>query len=268
MNRLSLEKRVQIIGMMVEGVSIRAISRMTGASKNTIVKLLVEAGATFSDYQSETLKNLSSNRIQLNAIWSFVYAKAKNVACAVAPPEAAGDVWTWTAIDANTKLIVSWLVGDRNGETACRFVEDIAERLKHRVQINSDGHRVYLQPVGEMFGSDIDYEMLEKIYSPPRQLFCGTIARKIAGLSDPANLSRNFAERQDLSMRMSTSRFTRLSNDFTKKIENHIFAISIYSMHYNFCRIHQILRVTPAMEAGVANHVWGLEELAGLLESN
>lgn len=277
MNRLSIEKRAQILGMMVEGVSIRAISRMTGASKNTIVKLLADAGGRFSDYQDETVRNLSCNRLQLDEIWSFVYAKAKNVPCAVAAPEIAGDVWTWTAIDADTKLIVSWLVGDRRGETACRFVRDLADRLKHRVQITTDGRKAYLQATEEVFGNDADYAMLEKIYSAPSQAgttryspaeCCGTRTHRVTENPDPAHISTSFIERQNLSMRMSIRRFTRLTNAFSKKIENHVYAISIYFMHYNFCRIHQSLRVTPAMEAGIADHVWSLEELAGLLEPN
>lgn len=277
MNRLPREKRAQILGMMVEGVSIRAISRMTGASKNTIVKLLADAGETFSDYQNEKLQNLSCNRLQLDEIWSFVYAKAKNVPCAVAAPEIAGDVWTWTAIDADTKLIASWLVGDRSGETACRFVRDLAGRLKHRVQITTDGHKAYLQAIEEAFGSDADYAMLEKIYAAPSQTgttryspaeCCGTRTHRVMGNPDPAYISTSFAERQNLSMRMSIRRFTRLTNAFSKKIENHVYAISIYFMHYNFCRVHQTLRVTPAMQAGISDHVWSLEELARLLDSN
>ncbi len=262
---------------MVEGVSIRAISRMTGASKNTIVKLLADAGEAFSDFQNEKLRNLSCNRLQLDEIWSFVYAKAKNVSCAVAAPDVAGDVWTWTAIDADTKLIVSWLVGDRSGETASRFVRDFADRLKHRVQITTDGHKAYLQAIEEAFGNDADYAMLEKIYAAPPQTgstryspaeCCGTRTHRVSGNPDPAHISTSFVERQNLSMRMSIRRFTRLTNAFSKKIENHVHAISIYFMHYNFCRVHQTLRVTPAMEAGVADHVWSLEEIAGLLDSN
>lgn len=277
MNRLSLEKRAQIIGMMVEGVSIRAISRMTGASKNTIVKLLVDAGETFSQYQHEKVRNLSCNRLQLDEIWSFVYAKAKNVACAKAAPEIAGDVWTWTGIDADSKLIVSWMVGDRSGETACRFVADIADRLRHRVQITTDGHRAYLQAIEEAFGHDVDYAMPEKIYAAPHQEgstryspaeCCGTRTHRITGNPDANHISTSYAERQNLSMRMSIRRFTRLTNAFSKKVENHVHAISIYFMHYNFCRVHQTLRVTPAMETGIADHVWSLQELANLLESN
>lgn len=277
MNRLSREKRAQILGMMVEGVSIRAISRMTGASKNTIVKLLADAGERFSDYQHENLRNLSSSRLQLDEVWSFVYAKAKNVPCAKTAPEIAGDVWTWTALDADSKLIVSWLVGDRSGETACRFVSDVADRLKHRVQVTTDGHRAYLQAIEEAFGGDVDYAMLEKIYTSPPQEgstryspgeCCGTRTHRITGNPDAEHISTSYAERQNLSMRMSIRRFTRLTNAFSKKIENHVYAIAIYFMHYNFCRVHQTLRVTPAMQAGVSDHVWSLDELAGLLESN
>jgi IS1 family transposase len=277
MNRLTGERRAKILGMMVEGVAIRAISRMTGASKNTIVKLLADAGSAFSDYQNDKLKNLSCQRLQLDEIWSFVYAKAKNVACAKSAPEIAGDVWTWTALDADTKLIVSWIVGDRSAETACRFVRDVADRLQHRVQITTDGHRAYLQAIEEAFGGDVDYAMLEKIYASPPQVgptryspaqCCGTKTHRVNGNPDPEHISTSYAERQNLSMRMSIRRFTRLTNAFSKKIENHVHAISIYFMHYNFCRIHQTLRVTPAMQAGITDHVWSLDELAGLLESN
>jgi IS1 family transposase len=275
MNRLSREKRAQILGMMVEGISIRAISRMTGASKNTIVKLLADAGERFSDYQHENVRNLSSNRLQLDEVWSFVYAKAKNVPCAKAAPEIAGDVWTWTAIDADSKLIVSWLVGDRSGETACRFVQDLADRLKHRVQITTDGHRAYLQAIEEAFGNDVDYAMLEKIYASPPQdgatryspaECCGTRTHRVTGNPDGEHISTSYAERQNLSMRMSIRRFTRLTNAFSKKIENHVYAIAIYFMHYNFRRVHQTLRVTPAMQAGISDHIWSLDELAGLVE--
>lgn len=277
MNRLSREKRVKILGMMVEGVSIRAISRMTGASKNTIVKLLADAGERFSDYQHEHVRNLSSSRLQLDEVWSFVYAKAKNVPCVKAASEIAGDVWTWTGIDADSKLIVSWLVGDRSGETACRFVRDLAARLKHRVQITTDGHRAYLQVMEKALGNDVDYAMLEKIYAAPPQQgaaryspaqCCGTRTHRVTGNPDAEHVSTSYAERQNLSMRMSVRRFTSLTNAFSKKIENYVYAIAIYFMHYNFCRIHQTLRVTPAMQAGMSDHVWTLDELAGLLESN
>lgn len=277
MNRLLHEKRAQIVGMMVEGISIRAISRMTGASKNTITKLLSDAGSAFSNFQDERLKNLPCQRLQLDEIWSFLYAKAKNVMCAKAAPEIAGDVWTWTAIDADNKLIVSWMVGDRSAETACRFVNDVAIRLRQRVQITTDGHKAYLQAMEEAFGSDFDYAMLKKLYAAPSQegptryspaQCCGMRTHRVTGNPDPEHISTSFAERQNLSMRMSIRRFTRLTNAFSKKIENHVHAISIYFMHYNFCRVHQTLRVTPAMQAGITDHVWSLEELVALTEGS
>lgn len=261
---------------MVEGVSIRAIARMTGASKNTIVKLLADAGEAFSEYQHEHIRNLKSKRLQLDEIWSFVYAKAKNVSCSKSAPEIAGDVWTWTALDAESKLIVSWMVGDRSGETACKFVQEVAERLTSRLQIMTDGNRPYLQAVEEAFGSDVDFAMLEKIYSTPPQVgpvrytpgeCCGTITRKISGQPEAKHISTSVVERQNLTMRMSIRRFTRLTNAFSKKIENHVYATAIYFMHYNFCRVHQTLRVTPAMEAGISDHVWSLEELAALINN-
>ncbi len=232
----------------------------------------------FSDFQNETIRNLSSERIQLDEIWSFVYPKAKNVACAKAAPDIAGDVWTWTAIDADSKLIVSWLVGDQSGETGCRFVRDLAGRLMHRVQITMDGQEAYLQAVEEAFGNDVDSAMLEKFYAAPSQEgratrysqaeCCGTRAHRITFNPVSQHISTSYAERHNLSMRMSIRRSIRLTNAFSKKIENHVYAIAIYFMHYNFCRVHQTLRVTPAMEAGIADHVWTLEELAGLIESN
>lgn len=276
MNRLTLERRAQILRMMVEGVAIRAISRVTGASKNTIVKLLADAGSAFSAFQDNKLKDLSCQRLlQLDEIWSFVYAKAKNVACAKSAPEIAGDVWTWTCIDPDSKLIVSWIVGDRSAETGCRFVRDVADRLKHRVQITTDGHRAYLQAIEEAFGGEVDYAVLEKIYASPQQEgparyspgeCCGTKTHRVTGDPDPEHISTSIAERHNLSIRMSVRHFTRLTNAFSKKVENHVHALSIYFMHYNFCRVHQSLRVTPAMEAGVADHVWSVEELVDLLD--
>jgi IS1 family transposase len=260
--------------MMVDGVSIRAISRMTAASKNTVVKLLAHAGERFSHHQYESMRNISSNRLQVDEIWSFVYAKAKNVALAKAAPEIAGDVWTWTAIDVDSKLIVSWLVGDRSAETVCRFVRDLAGRLKHRVQITTDGHRAYLQAVEEAFGKDLDYAILERIYVTPPQEgttryspaeCCETHTDRGMGNHDAEHIS-NLSMPIPIPMRIRP--FTRLTNAFSKKIENHVYAIAIYFMHYNFCRVHQTLGVTPAMEAGISDHVWSLDELARLLESN
>ena len=240
MNHLATDKRAQIIGMMVEGMSIRAITRLTGVSKNTVAKLLVDAGQACSDYQDRALRDLPCKRLQLDEIWSFVYAKQKNV------PEhkrgEAGDIWTWTAIDADTKLIPSWLVGRRDTDAATRFVCDLSRRLASRVQLTTDGHRPYLEAVEAGFGADVDYAMLVKLYgqptdgqkrySPPQ--IVGTKTFCCEGKPDPRHISTSYAERQNLSMRMGMRRFTRLTNAFSKKVENHAHAIAIYFMHYNF----------------------------------
>lgn len=274
MNKLPSEKRAQIIGMMVEGMSIRAIARLTGASKNTIVKLLIDAGEACSDYQNRTLRNLKCQRLQLDEIWSFVYAKAKNVRDAKAAPDVAGDVWTWTAIDADSKLIASWMVGDRSTDTARVFVDDLASRLIGRVQITTDGHRPYLEAIEGAFGATVDYAMLEKIYASPVEgqkrysppVCVGAKRREITGSPDPDHISTSFAERQNLSMRMGMRRFTRLTNAFSKKVENHAHAIAIYFMHYNFVRIHQTTRVTPAMAAGVTSKLWSISDIVRVVD--
>jgi len=260
--------------MMVEGMSIRAICRLTGVSKNTVAKLLVDAGEACRAYQYETLRNLPSRRIQCDEIWSFVGAKDKNVP-ADKRGGAIGSVWTWTALDADTKLICSWLVGTRDAGTAWEFMSDLDERLRYRVQLTTDGHSAYLSAVEDAFGGRIDYSMLVKQYgqgpaeegrySPP--VCTGTVVKPISGNPDPRHISTSYVERQNLSMRMGMRRFTRLTNAFSKKLENHMHAISIYFMHYNFARVHQTLRVTPAMEAGVSDHVWTLEEIVALVES-
>jgi IS1 family transposase len=269
MNILPLEKRIQVIAALVEGNSIRSTVRMTGVAKNTIVKLIAELGPRCADYMDRTLRNLKCKRIQCDEIWSFVYAKQKNVPAPLRGQFGVGDVWTWTAIDADTKLIVSWLVGPRNGNIAYAFIQDLANRLSNRVQLTTDGHSVYLDAVGSAFGSQIDYAMLvkvygqapeaEKRYSPAKIIGCQ--ASTIMGNPDRRHISTSFVERQNLTMRMSMRRFTRLTNGFSKKVENHIAAIAIHYMHYNFCRIHQTLRVTPAMEAGLTDHVWSIGEL-------
>jgi IS1 family transposase len=269
MNRLTTQKRAQILGMMVEGVSIPAISRLSGASKNTIVKLLTDAGNACSDYQDRALRELPCNRLELDEIWSFVYAKSRNVKAAKAAPEIADDIWTWTALDADTKLIASWMVGDRSGDTAKVFVADLASRLANRVQVTTDGHVAYLEAVEAAFGADVDYAMPVKIYgaspeaekrnSPPECV--GARKLPVTGHPDRKHVSTSFAERQNLSMR----RFTRLTNAFSKKVENHGHAIAIYFMHYNFARIHQTLRVTPAMAAGVSQKLWSLEDIAAMV---
>jgi IS1 family transposase len=272
MNKLPMEKRAQILGLLVEGNSLRAASRLADCSINTVTKLLIDAGKACAAYQDKALRNLPCKRVQVDEIWSFVYAKARNVADAKAAPEEAGDIWTWTAICADTKLVPSWLVGGRDAGYAHEFMTDLATRLANRVQLTSDGHRPYLSAVADAFGSAIDYATLEKIYgqpvdgqkrySPPECI--GTVRRQIIGNPDPAHVNTSYVERQNLTMRMSMRRFTRLTNAFSKKAENHAHAIALHFMWYNFGRIHKTLRVTPAMEAGVSDHIWSLEEIAML----
>lgn len=274
MNRLPTEKRVQILSMMVEGISIRSISRLTGASKNTIVKLLATAGMAFSDYQDRMLRELPCKHLQLDEIWSFVYAKAKNVRSAKSAPEIAGDVWTWTAIDADTKLIASWMIGDRSGDTAKVFVADLASRLANRVQITTDGHGAYLQAIDDAFGIDVDYAVLEKVYATPTEVqkrysppVCvGAKRKEITGRPDQGHVSTSYVERQNLNIRMGNRRFTRLTNAFSKKVENHVHAMAIYFMHYNFVRIHQTTRVTPAMAAGVSKTLMSVADLVRIVD--
>lgn len=276
MNKLSIEKRAQVIGCLVEGMSIRATVRITGAAKNTVVKLLAEVGQACREYQDKVFRNLSCKRIQCDEIWSFCYSKEKNVPTEVRGIFGFGDVWTWTAICADTKLVPSWLVANGSAEAAHIFMMDLASRLKDRVQLTTDGHRAYLSAVEDAFGGDIDYAMLvkqygnesgahetERKYSPVK--YEGSKIARINGLPDEKHISTSYAERQNLTMRMKMRRFTRLTNAFSKKVENLEAAIALHFMHYNFCRIHQTLRVTPAMEAGVTDHVWGIEEIINLI---
>jgi len=273
MNKLSTEKRRQVIASLVEGNGIRATVRMTGVSKNTIAKLLVELGAVCSEYLNKTLVNLNSKRIQCDEIWSFCYAKEKNLPEEKRGQFGFGDVWTWVGMDADSKLIVSWAVGGRDAGTAYGFIQDLAKRLSNRVQLTTDGHRPYLSAVEDNFGSDVDYAMLVKLYgndresearySPAECIGCREVV--VSGRPDPKHISTSFIERQNLTMRMHMRRFTRLTNAHSKKIENHIASIAIHYMHYNFCRVHETLRVTPAMEAGITDHVWSIEEMIGLL---
>ncbi len=274
MNKLTRDARAQILGMMVEGVSIRAISRMTGASKNTIVKLLEDAGEAFSDYQDRTMRGLTCKRVQVDEIWAFVYAKAKNVETAKAAPEGAGDCWTWMAIDADTKLIPSFYVGARDADAAQTFIADLAGRLANRVQLTSDGHKPYLEAVEQSFGADIDYAMLIKHYGAPVGALgryspgecTGVSLRRVEGRPDLAHVSTSYAERANLTLRMGSRRFTRLTNAFSKKVENHAHSVAIHTMHYNFVRIHQTLRCTPAMAAGVTGQLWELADMVKVLE--
>jgi len=274
MNKLDTAKRSQIVSAIVEGCSIRSIVRMTGASKNTIVKLLAELGAACADYMHKNLVNLSCKRVQVDEIWSFCYAKQKNVTAEIkAKNPAAGDVWTWVAIDADTKLIPSWIVGPRDGTTARIFVNDLAGRLANRIQLTSDGLSVYLNAVEKAFHGHVDYAQLVKLYndtsegqkrySPAECIGCKPQA--IDGNPDPAHISTSYIERQNLTMRMSMRRYTRLTNAFSKKIENHVATLAIFYMHYNFVRIHQTLRITPAMAAGVTDRLWAIENLVALL---
>jgi len=275
MNRLDTAKRAQIVSGIVEGCSIRSISRMTGASKNTIVKLLVELGAACSDYLDKHLVNLSCQRVQMDEIWSFCYAKQKNVTSEIkAKNPNAGDVWTWVAIDADTKLIPSWIVGPRDGVTARIFVNDLAKRLANRIQLTSDGLQAYLVAVEKAFHGHVDYAQLVKLYSggdsdgqkrySPAECI-GCQRQVVDGEPDPKHISTSYVERQNLTMRMSMRRFTRLTNGFSKKIENHVATLAIFYMHYNFVRIHQTLRVTPAMAAKVTDHLWSIEDLLSLV---
>ena len=275
-NRLNLQKRAQIIGCLVEGNSLRATARMTDTAINTVVKLLVDVGRACAEYQNQTLRNLKCKHIQCDEIWGFCYAKAKNVPDEKKGQFGYGDVWTWTAICAESKLVPAWLVGTRDAATAFVFMEDLASRFSHRIQLTTDGHKAYLMGVDGAFGTDIDYAMLIKIYgesaegqrrySPAECIGCQT--EVISGNPDPKHVSTSYAERQNLTMRMSMRRFTRLTNGFSKKVENLTHAVSLHFMFYNFGRIHKSLRVTPAMEASVTDHIWTLEEIAGLADSN
>lgn len=276
MNRLGIQERAKIIGCLVEGNSIRATCRMTGAAKGTVIKLLADIGAACKRYHDQRVFMLQSKRVQVDEIWSFCYAKEKNVPEDLRGVFGIGDVWTWTAIDADTKLIVSYTLGDRSDVTAREFIQDLAKRLANRVQLTTDGHRPYLTAVPEAFGHEIDYGMLKKIYANPPKgdsatryspgECCGAQRRKVIGKPAPAGISTSYVERQNLTMRMSMRRFTRLTNAFSKKVENLGHAIALHFMFYNFCRVHQTLRVTPAMQSGLSDHVWGLEELVRLVD--
>jgi IS1 family transposase len=275
MNRLTKDKQTHVIKCLCEGLGIRATVRMTGVAKNTIVKLLADVAEVCSKYQDKTLRNLTCKKIQCDEIWSFCYAKEKNVPRDMRGQFGVGDVWTWTAIDADTKLIVSWRVGDRDAGVANDFIQDLANRLANRVQLTTDGHRVYWEAVEKAFGSNVDYAMLVKLYgavrdkeatySPAKVISCRAIP--MIGDPDAEHISTSYVERSNLTMRMSMRRFARLTNAFSKKVENHISALSLYFMFYNFCRVHQTLRVTPAMEAGVSDHVWEIEEIVALLKT-
>ena len=275
MNKLDRQARSRILHLLCEGNSIRAVTRLTGASKKAVSRLMVEAGQAAAWYQDRVFRNLTCKRVQVDEIWAFVYAKQKNVPLAKKAPPQAGDVWTWTAIDADTKLIPSWFVGGRDSDAAMIFMEDLAARLANRVQLTSDGHRAYLEAVEGAFGSDIDYAMLVKIYGPssegekrysPAECI-GAVKHRIEGNPDPKYVSTSFAERSNLNIRMHTRRFTRLTNAFSKRIENHAHSVALFAMYYNFVRIHKTLRTTPAMAAGVTSRLWEIGDIVNVLEA-
>ena len=273
MNRLGTVKRTAVVAALCEGMSIRATVRMTGVAKNTVVKLLIDMGAACSKYQDETIRGIKAKRVQCDEIWSFVGSKEKNTSIEK-KAHGWGDCWTWTALDANTKLMISFRLGDRTLATAYDFMHDVAERLAGRIQLTTDGHKVYIEAVESAFGLDVDYAMLNKVYranpegqtrySPAKCIGCDR--KRISGNPDSKHVSTSYVERANLTMRMSMRRFTRLTNAFSKKLENHAAMVALYFMYYNFARIHQTLRVTPAMEAGIADHVWGIEEIVTLLD--
>ena len=276
MNKLSSAERAHILQLLCEGMSIRAIERTTGSSKHTIINLLNDAGKALGDYQDRVFRGLTSKRVQVDEIWSFTYAKQRNVAGAKAPPQGAGDTWTWTAIDADTKLVMSWLVGGRDGEYAMAFMDDLAARLSHRVQLTSDGHRAYLDAVEGAFGADVDYATIEKIYktdsripagrySPP--ICTGAKKHRVEGRPDAAHVSTSYVERQNLTMRMHMRRFTRLTNGFSKKVENHANAVALHFAYDNLVTVHKTLRMTPAMAAGVTDKLWEMADLVAVLEA-
>jgi IS1 family transposase len=273
MNKLSNDKRVRVIAALVEGNSIRATVRMTGVAKNTVIKLLKDVGQACAEYQDRAFRNLPCKRIQCDEIWSFCYAKERNVPKDKAGQFGYGDVWTFTAICADTKLVPSWFIGNRDAESATIFLKDLSARLSNRIQLSTDGHKMYLDAVENTFGSDIDFSQLIKIYgqspegqrrySPP--VCIGATKQRITGNPDETQVSTSYVERQNLTMRMQMRRFTRLTNGFSKKVENLAYALALYFMYYNFCRIHQTIRVTPAMEAKVTDHVWEIYEILDLL---
>jgi IS1 family transposase len=278
MNKLDTKTRAMILNMMVEGNSMRSISRVVGVSINTVTKLLIEAGEACAAYHDETVRNVKAQQVQCDEIWSFCYAKDKNVTTSKAAPEGAGDVWTWTAIDRDSKMILSYEIGDRSARTAREFMFDLAGRLATRVQLTTDGYGAYLKAVGDAFGADVDYAMLVKLYGDPTgqkgherkysPAECtGAKKEPIFGKPDPAMISTSHVERQNLTMRMGMRRFTRLTNGFSKKLENHLHMLSLYFVHYNFVRIHKTLKTTPAMAAGVSDTLRDTPWIVGLIDA-
>jgi IS1 family transposase len=275
MNKLPLAKRVQILSMLVEGSSMRSISRVADVSINTVSALLVDAGKVCIAHHNDTVRNVASKRVQCDEIWAFCYAKEKNVETAKAAPEEAGDVWTWTAIDADSKIIISYLAGGRDAGYAQEFMQDVADRLANRVQLTTDGLKAYLDAVEDAFGSAIDYAQLVKLYGEapgPAGRYSpaectGAKKTPINGRPDKAYISTSYVERQNLTMRMSMRRFTRLTNAFSKKAENHVYALALYFTFYNFVRMHKTLKCSPAMAAGVSKTLWSMEDVVALIDA-
>ena len=275
MNKLPMKARTLILSMLCEGQSMRATARLADVSFNTVAKLLIDAGKVCADLHDELVQGVTANRVQCDEIWSFTYAKQKNVATAKAAPQVAGDTWTWTALDADSKLIVSSMVGGRDAEYANAFMDDVASRLANRVQMTTDGHKAYLEAVEGSFGADIDYAQLIKVYGNAPETFkgryspadcTGIVKRTVEGQPEEKHISTSFVERQNLTMRMQMRRFTRLTNAFSKKLENHMHMVALYTVWYNFIRVHKTLRVTPAMEAGLSETVWDMEDLVQIMD--
>jgi IS1 family transposase len=274
MNKLSREKKTRVIAAMVEGVGINAISRMTGVCKNTILRILADVGRACAEYQDKKLVSLKCCRLQVDECWQFCYAKAKNVPADKKGQFGYGDVWTWTAVDADSKLVPCFLVGNRDALSARMFIDDLASRLEKRIQLTSDGLKVYINAVEDAFGANIDYAQLQKIYASSQEearyspaQCVGCERKRIMGNPDPMHISTSYVERLNLTMRMHMRRFTRLTNGHSKKIENHIYAVALHFMYYNFAKIHETLRCTPAMEAGISDHVWEISEIVALADS-
>lgn len=276
MNKLPLKTRTQILAMLCEGSSMRAVSRLADVSFNTVAKALVDAGKACATFHDDKVRGVKASRVQVDEIWSFTYAKQKNVPSAKAAPDGAGDTWTWTALDADSKLIVSHFVGGRDSECAMWFMDDLAKRLANRVQLTSDGHKAYLEAVEGAFGADVDYAVLTKLYGAAPESAKGRYSpadctgirkTRIEGDPDPKHVSTSYVERQNLTMRMHMRRFTRLTNGFSKKFENHAHMVALYAVFYNFCRIHKTLRVTPAMAAGLTDRVWDMADIVAMIDA-
>lgn len=272
MNKLSADKRKQIVAALVEGNSLRATARMCDVAFNTVLKFLPEIGSACAEYQDKALRNIKSKRVQCDECWTFCYAKEKNVPADKKGKFGFGDIWTWVAIDADTKLVPSFMVGNRDAKSAKMFIDDLASRLATRVQMTTDGLKVYLEAIEGAFGCEVDYAMLVKTYESNQQetryspAVCTSCeSKRVTGNPDPKHISTSYSERQNLNMRMGMRRFTRLTNAFSKKVENHAYMVALYYMHYNFARIHKTLRCTPAMEDGISDHVWNIEEIVALL---